>query len=237
MSLKNIKAVLFDLDGTLSHHLPTGGEVFVEHIRSLGYKISEEDHIRAERWTHFYFAHSFEIQSDSKACKDIEEFWVNFSKRRLVALGISAAQAVELAPKTSAYMAEHHKPKSFVPEDAFPLLESLKSAGYILGMASNRETPYTNKLKELKLDSYFKFAIYGGELNSFKPDKVIFERALELAGTSAGETIYVGDNYFADVIGAQRMGILPVLYDPPRLFPNVDCAVIRSFSEFNDLLK
>jgi len=42
-----IKAVLFDLDGTLRHHLPSGGEVFVEHARSIGLQISQEDKIRA----------------------------------------------------------------------------------------------------------------------------------------------------------------------------------------------
>lgn len=197
-----------------------------------------EDKTRAEHWTHFYFAHSLEIQADGKTYQDDEKaFWVNFSKRRLVALGIQPAEAIELAPQISAYMAESHKPKMFVPEDAFPLLESLKAAGYILGMASNREKPYLDKLKELKLDSYFEFAIAGGELNSFKPDRVIFERALELAGTSAPETMYIGDNYFADVIGAQRVGIVPVLYDQTHLFPDAECAAIRSFGEFTALLK
>ncbi len=234
--MQNIKAILFDLDGTLCHHLPAGGEFFVERIRSLGFQISDEDQIRAERWTHFYFARSFEIQADSKTFKDEESFWVNFSKRRLVALGISTAKALELAPEISAYMAEAHKPKSFVPEDAFPMLESLKSAGYILGMASNRAQSYLDKLQDLKLDSYFKFALAGGEINSFKPQRVFFQRMLELAGASAAETIYVGDNYFADAVGAQRAGIRPILYDPPQLFPEAECATIKSFDELEKFL-
>lgn len=236
--MQNIKAILFDFDGTLCHHLPAGGEVFAEYVRSLGFKISAEDHIRAEHWTHFYFANSLEIRADHKMYREeVESFWVNFSRRRLVALGMSAADAIGVAPKVSEYMAEFHKPKSFVPEDAFPLLDFLKSAGYILGVASNRETPYTDKLKEMKLDSYFKFAIAGGDLNSYKPDRAIFDRALHLAGTSAAETMYIGDNYFADVHGALCVGILPVLYDPIALFTDVECAVIRSFSELQGLLK
>jgi putative hydrolase of the HAD superfamily len=229
---------LFDLDGTLSHHLPSGGEIFVEHVRSLGFKISEEDKVRAEHWAHFYFAHSLEIQTDGKIHKgDENAFWANFAKRRMVALGVSTADAIELAPQVSAYMAETHRPKSFVPEDAFTLLDSLKSAGYILGIASNREKPYGDKLKELKLHSYFKFALAGAEINSFKPDRAFFEHMLNLAGTSASETIYIGDNYFGDVLGAQRVGIIPVLYDPITLFPDVDCAVIRAFADLHELLK
>ncbi len=75
-------------------------------------------------------------------------------------------------------------------------------------------------------------------MNSYKPDKVIFKRALELAGTSADETMYIGDNYFADVMGAHRSGLTPVLYDPTKLFPDTGgFAFIRSFAELPELLK
>lgn len=235
--MPNIKAILFDLDGTLYQHIPRNGDVFADHVQSLGHKISDEDRTRAEHWTHFYFAHSHEIKSDKTAYADEKNFWVNFTKRRLVALGMPLTDAQVLAPQVSAHVAEAHKPISFVPQDAFLLLKSLKSAGYIMGVVSNREKPFLEKLIDLNLNSYFSFALAGAEVNAFKPDRLIFERALELAGTSAAETIYVGDNYFADVIGARRAGMIPVLYDPIRLFPEADCAVIQSFSEFEDLLK
>lgn len=236
--MKKIEAILFDLDGTLRHHLPSSGEVFFKHVRSLGLPVSEEDHIRAEHWTHFYFAHSFEIQADIKMYKDDQKaFWVNFTRRRLVALGINSKQAMELAPNVSAYMEEFHKPEVHVPQEAHTLLSFLKDAGYILGVVSNREEPYLKELAKIKLDSYFKFALAGGEVNSYKPDRVIFERALELAGTSAQETMYIGDNYFADIVGSQHAGLIPVLYDPISLFPDADCAVIKSLAEFPELLK
>ena len=235
--MPNIKAILFDLDGTLNLHLPTSVDVFTGYVRQLGYKISDEAQVRAEHWTHFYFANSSEIRADSEKYKEENAFWLNFTKRWLVALGLPVTEAVEVAPQASAHMAEQHKPVSFVPQEAFPVLESLKSAGYMLGVVSNREKPYGEKLKEMQLDSYFKFALASAEVNSYKPDKVIFERALELAGTSAAETLYVGDNYFADVVGARRAGITPVLYDPRGLFFDPGCAVLANFAELPDLLK
>jgi HAD superfamily hydrolase (TIGR01549 family) len=237
-SSNKIKAVLFDLDGTLRHHLPSGGEVFLEYARSLGLQISEEDRIRAVHWEHLYFASSPEIRIDSETYKnDRAGFWVNFARRHLVALGTHPTQAIELAPKISAYMDEFYKPEVHVPQDAYTLLAFLKEAGYILGMVSNREKPFQEELKPLKLDAYFNFLLAGGEVNSYKPDGVIFERSLELAGTSASETVYIGDNYFADIVGSQRAGLVPVLYDPTTLFPDADCAVIKSFAEFPELLK
>ena len=232
-----IKAVLFDLDGTLRHHLPTAGEVFVEYARSLGLKISTEDHIRAEHWVHFYFAHSPEIQADIKTFGyDKREFWINFTKRRLVASGVHTARAAELALQVSNYMGESFKPQVYVPDDAHPTLQYLKESGYVLGMVSNRDDPYHEEMKTLNLDSYFQFFLAGGEINSFKPEERIFKHALELAGTSAQETMYVGDNYFADIVGSLRTGLTPVLYDPIRLFPDADCAVIRSLAEIRALL-
>ena len=238
ISFNSIKAVLFDLDGTLRHHIPAAGDVFVEFTRSIGLRISEEDRIRSEHWVHHYFAHSLEIQADGKLFKDDQKsFWVNFTKRRLVAMGVSTAQAIDLAPQASAYMEEHYKPTVHIPEDVFPLLQFLKDSGYVLGLVSNRDDPYHDEIKNMKLDSYFKFILAGGEVNAFKPDKLIFDHALKLAGTSASETMYIGDNYFADVVGARRAGLIPVLYDPDSLFTDAGCAIIKSFAELPALLK
>jgi len=238
ISSNPIKAVLFDLDGTLLHHIPASGDVFVEYIKTLGFKISQEDKIRSEHWTHHYFASSLEIRADGKIYKDNSAgFWINFTRRRLIALGLHSTKAAELAPEISNYMKESHKPAIHVPDDAYKLLESLKLSGYILGVVSNREEPYLEDIKKIKMDGYFNFSLAGGEVNSFKPDALIFKHALELAGTSAHETLYIGDNYFADVVGARRAGLRPVLYDPISLFHEPDCTVIKSFDEIYELLK
>jgi HAD superfamily hydrolase (TIGR01549 family) len=236
--MKKIKAVLFDLDDTLRHHLPRAGEVFVDYVGNIGFHISEENRIRAEHWVHYYFANSPEIQADLKMFKGDEKvFWINFTQQRLIASGFGQTLAVELAPQASTYMDETYKPEVHVPEDARVLLQFLKESGYMLGTVSNRDDPYLAEMQKLELDSYFQFFLAGGEVNSFKPDALIFERALELAGTSAQETMYIGDNYFADILGSQRAGLMPVLYDPGSLFPDADCAVIKSFAEIPALLK
>jgi putative hydrolase of the HAD superfamily len=235
--MKNIKAVLFDLDGTLRQHIPNGGDVFIEYVRGLGIKISEEDRIRSAHWTHHYFANSLEIRADRKIFgENGKDFWINYAKRCLVSLGIPQHQAVELSPQVSKHMNDAYKPEAYVPQDAYELLEALHSDGRIMGVVSNRETPYTDELEKIHMNGYFKFSLAGGEINHFKPDREIFEHALELAGTSAQETIYVGDNYFADVLGARRAGLMPVLYDPVSLFPEPECAVIKSFAELPKLI-
>jgi FMN phosphatase YigB (HAD superfamily) len=48
--------------------------------------------------------------------------------------------------------------------------------------------------------------------------------------------MYVGDNYYADVVGARAAGLRPILYDPLGIFPEPDCESIRSFDELKSIL-
>ena len=68
-------------------------------------------------------------------------------------------------------------------------------------------------------------------MNSWKPDALIFQHAVQRAGSRPACTLYVGDNYFADIVGAQRAGLKPVLLDPERIFPEAECPVICSLEE------
>jgi putative hydrolase of the HAD superfamily len=60
---------------------------------------------------------------------------------------------------------------------------------------------------------------------------------MELLGTQPAHALYVGDNYYADVLGARAAGLEPVLIDPDEIFPEADCAVIHCISEILPLLE
>jgi FMN phosphatase YigB (HAD superfamily) len=74
-------------------------------------------------------------------------------------------------------------------------------------------------------------------VNSYKPEPGLFEHAVKLANVTAREAVYVGDNYFADVVGARRAGLTPVLVDPRGVFPEADCITIKTFDELGAILK
>jgi len=75
-----------------------------------------------------------------------------------------------------------------------------------------------------------------GEVGAEKPDPLIFTEALQRLDSRAAQALYVGDNYYADVVGAQRAGILPVLLDPEAIFPEADCPVINEIRDLQDWL-
>ncbi|HZD39133.1 MAG TPA: HAD family hydrolase [Terriglobales bacterium] len=237
-SSNGIKALFFDLDGTLRHSVPAGGDVFNDYVITLGLQVNPEARLRAMRWEHHYWANSVDLRDDLLAHSgETENFWIEYSRRRLVALGASPAWALEFSPSVSAHMGEVYKPKSIVPDDVRRVLPELKGAGYLMAVISNRDKPFQDLLHEHELSEFFDFSLAAGEVNVFKPEPGVFEHALQRVNLSAQETIYVGDNYFADVVGSRRAGLRPVLYDPQGVFPEADCTTIRSFDELKSVIK
>jgi FMN phosphatase YigB (HAD superfamily) len=233
-----IKAIFFDLDGTLRHSVPSGGEVFTDYVMTLGLPVNEEARLRALRWEHLYWASSVDLRDDLLAHSgDTEKFWIEYSRRRLIALGASSQWAREYAVKASMHMGEFYRPESIVPDDVRRTLPQLKQEGYILAVISNRDKPFLDVLQEHGIDEFFDFSLAAGEVNSFKPEPGVFEHALRRANLSPKEAVYVGDNYYADVVGSRRAGLQPVLYDPIGIFPDSDCATIKSFDELNSIIK
>lgn len=232
------KAVFFDLDGTLRHSVPSGADVFTDYVVTLGLEVDREARLRAARWEHMYWASSVDLRDDLLAhSENTEKFWIEYSRRRLVALGASPGLAVEFAPNVSKHMGEFYKPESIIPDDVRRTLPQLKQAGYILGVISNRDKPFQDLLNDHGIGEFFHFSLAAGEVNTFKPDPGVFEHALRRVNLSPRDAVYVGDNYYADVVGARRAGLLPVLYDPLGVFPDPDCTTIKSFDELNSVIK
>ena len=237
-SNNSIKAVFFDLDGTLRHSVPAGGDVFTDYVKTIGIRVNHEDRLRAMRWEHLYWANSPDLRDDLVAHSvDTDNFWIEYSRRRLVALGVSPAMSRELAPQVSAHMGAEYKPESIVPDEVRDALVQLKQAGYRMAVLSNRDKPFQETLDSHRISEFFEFSMAGGEVDSYKPEPGLFEHALKRAELTAQETIYVGDNYFADVVGSRRAGLTPVLFDPLGIFAEADCKIIKSFEELNSVIK
>ena len=164
------------------------------------------------------------------------EFWLNYAYQYLLAFNCTDEQANELAPALNRHMAESYTPNHRTDPEIPELVDALRESGIAIAVVSNRNNPYTELMDDLGLTPLVDFAMAAGEVNSWKPDPEIFQHAIERTGTKPAETIYVGDNYFADILGARRAGLNPVLIDPEKVFPDADCIVIESLSEIPGLL-
>ncbi len=133
-------------------------------------------------------------------------------------------------------MREEYRAKDVAPPEVYQVLPGLRSAGFMLGVLSNRRRPFLKIMKDLELDEYFDLIMAAGEVGNWKPDPKVFTPVLKHFELSPKEMVYVGDNYYADVIGSRNAGIKPVLYDPRGIFPDADCTRITSFDELPGLL-
>jgi FMN phosphatase YigB (HAD superfamily) len=231
-----LTAVLFDLDGTLRHNHPNGYDLFIEFLRELGFTLTPEQVQAGHRWTHYYWSIAPEMHADMREFGgEGSAFWARYTQRQLVSLGISG-DLPALAARISALFDERYQPIHQVPDDVVPTLLRLRELGYTVGLVSNRLEPLETLVTELGLADFFVFTLSAGQAGSWKPEAVIFHKAVELAGCRPEETVYVGDNYYADVQGAEAAGLNPVLIDPLGLFPEAECPVIRALGELEGVL-
>jgi putative hydrolase of the HAD superfamily len=223
-----IRAILFDLDGTLRFSRPSGLEAFLHFSAELGLTLCAEAQRNVERWTHAYWAgkHS----GYAKAMPDPEAFWLDYTRGMLTAAGVEDVALVYTPAIVRAFSERYHS-EPYIPAEAHTVLCALRENRYTLGLVSNREGDLASLAIELGLGDYFHFTLSGGQANSWKPDARIFLLACEMAHAAPDECLYVGDNYYADVLGAQVAGLIPVLLDPRRVFPEAECARIVSLTE------
>jgi putative hydrolase of the HAD superfamily len=91
------------------------------------------------------------------------------------------------------------------------VLDKLKSRGYRLFLLSNWDKTAREVLHRFELEPYFDEIIISSEEGCEKPDPRIFQLALQRIQASPAETLYVGDNYYDDCVGAGKQGIISLL--------------------------
>ncbi len=104
---------------------------------------------------------------------------------------------------------------------AIELLDYLTEKKYPLTIISNGfvEVQY-RKMRSSNIEHYFNHIVLSEAAGALKPDKRIFEYALELNGAKPSEAIMIGDSYAADIVGAINAGIDQVYY--PLHYPEND---------------
>jgi len=110
-------------------------------------------------------------------------------------------------------------------------LALLRARGLRLVVVSNANGRLHHLFERIGLLDAFDYVFDSHQEGVEKPDPRYFEIALDRSGSSASNTIHVGDLYHVDVVGARAAGITPVLFDVADLYRDADCARVRSLTE------
>lgn len=97
--------------------------------------------------------------------------------------------------------------KTRLVEGAREMLQYLRDKGYYIGMISNGfyEVQY-RKMRSSQIEHFFNTVVLSDDIGVNKPNRRIFDYALEKAGTLASESVIIGDNFDADIVGAIDAG-------------------------------
>jgi dihydrofolate synthase/folylpolyglutamate synthase len=193
-----IRAVTFDVGGTLMEPWPSVGRVYAQVAARHGVQVEAEalDRQFARAW------------AAKKNFKHSVADWTQLVEQTFAGLA-----AMPSGPGFIEDLYSHFgsAPAWRIFEDVGPCLEKLKSRGLKLGIISNWDDRLRPLLRELKLDDYFDSIVISGERGPHKPDARIFQAAASQLKTLPGAILHVGDSAAEDVAGARAAGLQAVL--------------------------
>jgi putative hydrolase of the HAD superfamily len=210
-----MKAVLFDAGNTL---LEMDYPLIATQLRMRGHAVTDAGVANAERRARV------RLDEEQAAQPTGERRGAGRYFRYLLAnLGID--DAAELAALTT--WRRHfnlpvglcHRPNA----EAVAALSRLRAARITTGVISNSNGSVRRSLERIGLAVHFDFVIDSTLVGVRKPDPRIFVLGLDAARVDASDAAYIGDSYFADVLGAGAVGMRGVLFDPGDAWGRRDC--------------
>lgn len=217
-----IKAIVFDLDGTL-HDQDSGERAALEQLYRQDVPLDPlpgyADFLRVWRNTADQYLdqyHQGHMTFEEQRVRRVLDLHAFYGK------SISLEEARMLNEKYVSYYENEWQAYA----DAIPALNALKSK-FRLGILSNGDGDrQRGKIKSCGLEAYFESVVISGEVGVAKPDKAIFEISRKAFGLEPEEMLYVGDRVEIDTLPARNAGWkglwidrkgMPGIHDPETI--------------------
>jgi putative hydrolase of the HAD superfamily len=206
--MKTYKHIFFDLDRTLWHFDKNSykvlSDIFVnfklnENIDSLDEFISKYQEVNESLWS---------LYRDDKVTKD-ELSW----KRFYETLTYFKIDNDELANQIGDYYITHSPRQTLLFPHTTEVLDYLFKKYKLHIITNGFEEVQHLKLTESGLLKYFDVIILSEKAGVKKPHPYIFKKAFKEAGASPNNSIMIGDDLYADIYGAQRVGMDSIYFN------------------------
>ncbi|WXG43820.1 MAG: HAD family hydrolase [Promethearchaeati archaeon SRVP18_Atabeyarchaeia-1] len=202
------KAVLFDLGGTLIRSAELY-DTFHRILKLKGIRRSRDDvkeaMLEAER--------ELKKEYGSKVPGDAE-YYVRWNLNILHRLRIYERDT-ELAEEIDKHWFDYMEiqPHAGMSE----VLRALKKRGVKLGVVTNGyESDLEKILPKLDVGDAFDILVAADTVGKKKPDPGVFLYAIKRLKVNPGETVFVGDEYDNDYVGAEKAGMVPFLLETKK---------------------
>ncbi len=108
-----------------------------------------------------------------------------------------------------------------------------------LALVTDAQSAYARgELNQVGLLEYFDPIVVSGDYGYRKPDKRLFDVALEGMGVAAEHTLYVGNDMHRDIYGAREAGLKTVMFDSDQgKKEHLGCVPDYTITDHRELLK
>lgn len=203
-----IQAVLFDAAGTLIRPRAPIGVTYAELARAAGVELSPAAIGAAFRRTLSNMPPMvFPGEPGERSIVRERTWW-----RTLVLRTVEAAEPGARFPEFDAYFdrlfSHYADAEAWVTmKGAHDLLRVLRRRGKATAVVSNFDRRLPRILSGLGLTPLLDAVVLPSDAGAAKPDRGIFEHALEALSRNAAETVYVGDDPVQDIEAARAAGL------------------------------
>jgi REG-2-like HAD superfamily hydrolase len=197
--------ILLDVGETLLRPEPSWRDIYASVFVSMGIDVTAdefEDAFKAS-WAEWEHEGPFEATEEGSFARLMALDRLVFGRLGYPDLPESFFRDIEAA--------FHRRSAWHVFPDVLPALDAMRAVGLRLGVVSNWGWTAPELLHLLELAGHFEVLAISARVGYQKPHPAIFEHALDLLGAAPSDAIHVGDDPAADVVGARRAGIEPVL--------------------------
>jgi len=217
-----LKAIFFDAGNTLVFPDP---ERTLAPLHALGISPSVEQ-LHAAEW-------ATRLQRDQAAASGTlalgdEQYWRIYYKTLLGELGgqdeAAFAALVQEARRSGNW--------EFVRPGTREALLQLKQR-FRLGVISNSDGRMEALITRVGLRDCFDAVVDSGTAGYEKPDPRIFQAGLRALGAAASESLYVGDVYSIDYLGAKAAGMQAMLFDVCGAYRDSGLPRVESLEELS----
>lgn len=217
--------ITFDFDGVLLHN--NYSEHFLEKCRTLNLRWPVERERELTRFKHHYFGSGLS-RSDREEHGNAH-FWYVANRRFLEAL--AAEGEVEEAIVSLSESRTEREFIYFYETGVHELMEALREQAYRIAMLTNRNDQVHEFAAEWGVIELFEFIATRDTVGKPKPAPDVYHHLNEMFGIPPSRSLHIGDNPFADVLGAHAAGWQALLIDPDNLFPDWDVPRIPTIHE------
>lgn len=206
MKLNGIKHIFFDLDHTLWDFDKNSALTFQKIFDLHKIEIDHEHFVNTYAPINLNY---WKLYREEKINKDSLRY--KRLKDTFDALNIRVEDAL-INALSNDYVA-HLSSFNHLFEGTFDLLDYL-SPNYQMHIITNGfNEAQQKKMDNSELAPYFKTMTNSEVAGVKKPNPIIFNYALDLAKAKPEESIMIGDNYEADILGAKALGLEVILFN------------------------